>query len=305
MLLDVRNIAKDFGSTSIFGKRAVGFQAVADVSFGLEQGRTLGVIGESGAGKSTVGRMIARLIEPSAGQIIFRDRNLLALSRADMRAMRAHLQMIFQDPYSSFDPLMTVGASIAEPLLIHKGQRRSEAWPRVIELLERVGMGEEHANRYPRELSGGQLQRAAIARALTTTPALIICDEPVAALDVLVRAQVLELMRDIQKDFGVSYLFITHDLSLLKVVAHDVCVMQRGRVVELADVDSILNRPREDYTRSLLRAIPRLPARGSRDAGRAGTILHLPVGGPAAEGKSAQRGKGQESGKGYSGNGTA
>lgn len=273
MLLEAKNLSKSFGSVSFFGMRAEGVRAVSDVSLVLDRGRTLGVIGESGAGKSTVGRMIARLIEPDAGSVMFEGRDLLKLSGREMRRMRKNVQMIFQDPYSSFDPRMTIGASIAEPLLIHKGLHRAKAWPRVVELLERVGMGEDYAVRYPRELSGGQLQRAAIARALTTTPALIICDEPVAALDVLVRAQVLQLMLDIQKEFGVSYLFITHDLSLLRIIAQDVCVMRRGQVVEQADVNTILTAPQQEYTRDLLRAIPRLPE---------GVIGSNPV--PAVEG---------------------
>jgi ABC-type glutathione transport system ATPase component len=263
-LLEVRNLEKAFARRTGVRMQKSSVRAVADVSFDLEAGETLGLIGESGAGKSTTGRLVARLIKPDSGSVLFDGTELLKLSTAEMRKQRAQLQMIFQDPYGSLDPRVTVGSSIGEPLLIHQGMSRGDRDEHVAAMMTRVGLSPRYMGRYPRELSGGQLQRAAIARALTTTPKLIICDEPVAALDVLVRAQVLNLMKDLQAEFKLSYLFITHDLSLLRVLAERVCVMRYGEIVDRGTVDEIFADPNHEYTRELLTAIPKLVPKASR-----------------------------------------
>ena len=214
------------------------------------------MVGESGAGKSTTGRLVLRLIEPDAGSVTFGGTNVLALPAAELRAMRRRMQMIFQDPFGSLDPRVPIGESVAEPLFVHFRTKHAERLERAAALLERCGMGRQHLGRYPADLSGGQLQRAAIARALTLSPQLIVADEPVAALDVSVRAQVLNLMKELQEEFGMAYLFITHDLALVEVIADRVAVMRRGEIVEEGSVERIFAAPEHDYTRELLAAIP-------------------------------------------------
>ncbi|ROO87471.1 oligopeptide transport system ATP-binding protein [Actinocorallia herbida] len=253
------------------GRPARYFDAVKDVSFEIGRGETLGIVGESGAGKSTVGRLVLRLVEADTGAIRYDGQDLRELSGRGMRSMRSHMQMIFQDPFSSLDPRMTVGAAVAEPLRLHKGLKGAELEHRVLDLLQRVGMRADHLDRYPREFSGGQLQRIAIARALATDPEFIVCDEPVAALDVSIQAQVLNLLLDLQAERGLSYLFISHDLSLVRFLAHRVAVMSQGAIVETGTAEEIFAEPAHAYTRKLLSAIPEpRPTRVSRWPGSAG-----------------------------------
>lgn len=256
-LLEVTNLTKSFSTRRDFLGRKTGWtHAVQDVSFTLDAGECLAVVGESGAGKSTVGRMVLRLIEPDSGTVTFDGEDVRAAKPARLREMRRGMQMIFQDPHSSLDPRMTVADAVAEPLLVHSDLDRVARTQRVRELLDKVGIGSRYLGRYPAELSGGQLQRVAIARALTLEPKMIVCDEPVAALDVSVRAQVLNLLRDLQEELGLAYLFVCHDLALIEVIADRVMVMRAGEVVETGTVSDIYDHPREDYTRKLLEAIP-------------------------------------------------
>ena len=232
------------------GRAGDPFHAVRGVSFTLAAGETLALVGESGAGKSTTGRLLLRLIEPDAGRITFDGTDVLALSADELRATRRRMQMIFQDPFGSLDPRVPIGESVAEPLLVHFRMKHGERLDRAAALLERCGMGRHHLGRYPADLSGGQLQRAAIARALTLSPQLIVADEPVAALDVSVRAQVLNLMKELQEEFGMSYLFITHDLALVEVIADRIAVMQHGEIVEEGSVERSSRHPSMTTRRS-------------------------------------------------------
>jgi peptide/nickel transport system ATP-binding protein/oligopeptide transport system ATP-binding protein len=240
-----------------FGKREP-VHAVRDVDLTVRRGETVAVVGESGAGKSTVGRMALRLVEPDAGRVEFEGVDVLGLSRTELRRLRPRMQMIFQDPFSSLNPTMTVADSVGEPLLVQGGTAAAERHERVADLLVRVGLDAEFGERFPRELSGGQLQRVAIARAISTSPSLIVCDEPVAALDLSIRGQVLNLLLDLQAETGVAYLFISHDLSVVEHFAHRVAVMKAGELVELGDTRQVFDSPRHPYTRSLLEAVPRI-----------------------------------------------
>jgi ABC-type glutathione transport system ATPase component len=256
-LLHVSSLTKRYPDRwSVFGRPTGWTTALHDVGFTLEAGETLALVGESGAGKSTTGRIVVRLIEPDQGEVRFEGADVLGLDRRQLRAYRESVQMIFQDPFGSLDPRVTVGDSVAEPLLVHYDMPRRERTERAADLLARVGLPRRVLDRYPAELSGGQLQRIAIARALTLHPKLIVCDEPVAALDVSVRAQVLNLMKDLQDEFGIALLFITHDLALVEVIADRVAVMRAGRIVEVGPVDKIFADPSDPYTRKLLAAIP-------------------------------------------------
>ncbi len=256
-LLHVSSLTKRYPDRwSVFGRPTGWTTALHDVGFTLEAGETLALVGESGAGKSTTGRIVVRLIEPDHGEVRFEGADVLGLDRRELRAYRESVQMIFQDPFGSLDPRVTVGDSVAEPLLVHYDMPRRERTERAADLLARVGLPRRVLDRYPAELSGGQLQRIAIARALTLHPKLIVCDEPVAALDVSVRAQVLNLMKDLQDEFGIALLFITHDLALVEVIADRVAVMRAGRIVEVGPVDKIFADPSDPYTRQLLAAIP-------------------------------------------------
>jgi len=257
-LLDVRGLVKHFGLKSgALGRISGVVRAVDGVDFHVEEGETLAIVGESGCGKSTVGRLVLRLIEPTAGQVHFEGDDLLALDQDQMRARRRRLQVIFQDPYASLNPRMTVGAMLGEPLWLHRlvGNQRQRS-ERVAELLELVGLRPDHVRRYPHEFSGGQRQRIAIARALAVEPRLIVADEPVSALDVSIQAQVINLMRELQKRFGLAYIFISHDLAVVKHIADRIAVMYLGRIVETATADELFRSPRHPYTRALLSAVP-------------------------------------------------
>jgi ABC-type oligopeptide transport system ATPase subunit len=255
--VEVSGLRKSFPARrNLIGRVVERTQAVQDVEFTVGAGETLGIVGETGAGKSTVGRMVLRLIEPDEGSVRMFGEDVLSLRPAEMRALRKRAQMIFQDPFSSLDPRMVVKEQIGEALTVHEGLKGAERDDRVLELLQRVGMRSDHLDRYPREFSGGQLQRIAIARALTTEPDFIVCDEPVAALDVSIQAQVLNLLLDLQAERGIGFLFISHDLSLVRFLAHRTVVMQRGRIVEQGPTEQLFSDPQHPYTRSLVAAIP-------------------------------------------------
>jgi oligopeptide transport system ATP-binding protein len=268
-LLEASSLSKRFASKrDLLGRVRVWETAADDVSFTLDPGETLALVGESGAGKSTTGRLVLRLIEPDSGRVTFDGVELSGLSGGELRRMRRRMQMIFQDPFSSLDPRVSVGDSVAEPLLVHETASAAQRRRRAAEMLERVGLSARDLDRYPSEFSGGQLQRIAIARALTLKPALIVCDEPCAALDVSVRAQVINLMKDLQDDFGIAYLFISHDLGLVEAIADRIAVMSHGRIEETGTVEQIFRSPQSEYTRELIAAIPLpIPRRGRPRAG--------------------------------------
>jgi oligopeptide transport system ATP-binding protein len=261
-LLQVEGLVKHFPiRKGLFGKADGAVRAVDGVSFTLQAGQTLGVVGESGCGKSTLGRLVLRLIEPSAGHVVFAGTELGVLNAAELRVQRRAMQIIFQDPYSSLNPRMTVGQILAEPLRLH-GLHQGRHKERVAELLRTVGLAPEHAQRYPHEFSGGQRQRVGIARALAVEPQLIVCDEAVSALDVSVQAQVVNLLQDLQQRLGLAYIFIAHDLAVVKHIASHIAVMYLGRIVELAPKQQLFAQPRHPYTQALLAAIPEpIPAR--------------------------------------------
>ncbi|HLE78719.1 MAG TPA: dipeptide ABC transporter ATP-binding protein [bacterium] len=264
-ILEVKDLYKHFPITKGFiMQRQVGaVKAVDGVSFSIRRGETLGLVGESGCGKTTTGRVILRLMEPTSGDAYFEGRNIFTLGKEDLRRMRRDMQIIFQDPYSSLNPRMTVGDIVGEPLEIHNLARGKEKLRRVQELLEVVGLSPYHTNRYPHEFSGGQRQRIGIARALAVNPKLIICDEPVSALDVSIQAQVLNLLEELQKEFGLTYLFIAHDLSVVKHISDRIAVMYLGRIVELSDTLELFENPQHPYTEALLSAVP-IPDPGMR-----------------------------------------
>lgn len=254
-LLRVRDLSKSYPGR-VKGLRRERVRVVDDVGLDLAAGRCLAVVGESGAGKSTLGRMVLRLVEPDSGTIELDGTDLMTLGAADLRRRRRDMQMVFQDPYSSLDPRMTVAQSIAEPFRAHGLPDGTTAAAEVDRLLGLVGLSTGYADRYPAALSGGQLQRVSIARALALRPRLLVLDEPVTALDVSVRAQVINLLLDLKDQFDLAYLFICHDLSVVETIADEVMVMRSGRVVESGDVDQVFNRPQDAYTRELLAAAP-------------------------------------------------
>ena len=251
VLLEVKNLKKYFKVPNGY------LHAVDDVSFTLERGKTLGIVGESGCGKSTTGRAILRLIEPTAGEVIFEGRDITTLNKSQMRDMRKDMQIIFQDPFSSLDPRQTVSQAIEEPLKINGIIKdKNERLERVMELMKTVGLAERLVNTYPHELDGGRRQRIGIARALAMNPKFIVCDEPVSALDVSIQAQILNLMKEIQEDLGLTYMFITHDLSVINHFADDIGVMYLGRMIEKAPTETLFEKPLHPYTNALLSAIP-------------------------------------------------
>src|SRR5215218_10195013 len=257
-LLVVDNLVKHFPVTRgiIFQKEVASVKAVDGVSFAVRKGETLGVVGESGCGKSTMARCIMRLLDPTGGSIVFDGRDITHLGRADMRPIRRELMMIFQDPYASLNPRKRVGFIIAEALEVHKLGTDAEIKRRVQELLEVVGLNPEHYNRFPHEFSGGQRQRIGVARALAVNPKLIVCDEPVSALDVSVQAQILNLLKDLQDEFGLTYVFIAHDLNVIRHISDRILVMYLGHVVEEATREELYRHPRHPYTGALLSAVP-------------------------------------------------
>ncbi len=263
-LIEIRNLTKVFAHQgAAFGKPGSGgVRAVDDVSLDIHAGETLGLVGESGSGKSTLGRLILRLIEPTSGTITLEGRDLLRASHSEMRHLRRDLQIIFQDPFASLDPRYRVEDIVAEPLLIHasKGQNGGSVRTRVAELLRAVGLDESVLRRYPHEFSGGQRQRIGIARALALRPKFIVCDEPVSALDVSVAAQIVNLLSKLQREFGLTYLFISHSMPVVRYLSTRIAVMYRGKLVEVGDTESITSRPEHPYTRSLLAATPQLLA---------------------------------------------
>jgi len=261
-LLEIRSLTKVFPlGESVFGGSAKGeVRAVDNVSLDIQSGETLGLVGESGSGKSTLGRLVLRLIEPTSGKIMFEGRDLLAAGHAEMRRLRRDMQIIFQDPFGSLDPRMRVEDVISEPLIVHERTDASARRARVAELLRAVGLDQSALRRFPHEFSGGQRQRIGIARALALRPKFIVADEPVSALDVSVGAQIVDLMAQLQREFGLTYLFISHSMPVVRYLATRIAVMYRGQVVEVGTTEQITERPNHRYTRSLLEATPEVMA---------------------------------------------
>jgi peptide/nickel transport system ATP-binding protein len=257
-ILEVINVEKEYFSTAGFFGKKTGFKAVNDVSFKLYEGETLGLVGESGCGKSTLGNAILQLDKATAGQIVYRGQDITKLGKTAIKKLRKEIQIIFQDPYSSLNPRIPVGKAIMEPMKVHRLHRDDkERKAKTIEILERVGLGEEYFNRYPHEFSGGQRQRIGIARTIALQPKLIVCDESVSALDISVQAQVLNLLNELKENFGFTYIFISHDLAVVKYMSDQVLVMNKGKIEEIADADELYANPQKEYTKMLIEAIPK------------------------------------------------
>jgi len=278
--MEVEGLVKHFPVRAGFLGRRAHVHAVDDVSFQLAAGETLALVGESGCGKSTTGRLVLRLIEPTAGSVRFDGRDLGALGDRELRAARRDMQIIFQDPYSSLNPRMTIGQMLEEPLMLH-GFANGRHRERVAEVLQLVGLAPEHARRYPHQFSGGQRQRIGIARAIAVEPRLVVCDEPVSALDVSIQAQVVNLLRDLQRRLGLAYLFIAHDLAVVKHISDRVAVMYLGRIVEIGTKREVFDNPRHPYTHALLSAIPIPDPRARRDRLVIGGDVPSPVDPPS------------------------
>jgi peptide/nickel transport system ATP-binding protein/oligopeptide transport system ATP-binding protein len=258
-LIEVRDLVKHFPLTQgiIFRKQVGAVQAVDGVSFDVIEGETLGIVGESGCGKSTTARLVTRLLEPTSGEVHYQGTDIAHMSRADLKPLRRDMQMIFQDPYSSLNPRKTVGSIIGEPFIIHEVERdEGKRKKRVQELMDTVGLNPEHYNRFPHEFSGGQRQRIGVARAIALKPKLVVADEPVSALDVSIQAQVINLLEELQSELGLTIIFIAHDLSVVRHVCDRIAVMYLGKIVELADADALFEHPRHPYTGALLSAVP-------------------------------------------------
>jgi oligopeptide/dipeptide ABC transporter ATP-binding protein len=276
MVLEVRDLSVDYPGTGLIG-RGRPVPAVTGVSLSLGRGETLGLVGESGSGKSTIGRAILGLVRPSAGRILFQGKDITDAGRRERRRLAAQIQVVFQDPLGSLSPVRTVGQTLAEPLTTHRRLPRAEVYDRVADMLRRVGLSPDMGRRYPVQLSGGQRQRVAIARALMLDPAVVVCDEPTSALDLSVQAQVLNLLLDLQQQLGLSYLFISHDIAVVRHMSHRVAVLLHGQVMDIGDVDIVTVHPRHPYTAALLAAAPvpdparQAARRAARRAGRSGT----------------------------------
>jgi ABC-type oligopeptide transport system ATPase subunit len=255
-LLEVRHLVKEFGRKGTLLRKASVVRAVDDVSFSIEEGETFGLVGESGSGKTTTGRCILRLVEPTSGEVRFRGEDVLAFSRSRLREARRQMQIVFQDPFSSLNPRMRVGSIVEEPLVIHRSGSKAERRARVAELFELVGLDPAQTTRYPHQFSGGQRQRIGLARALALNPSLVIADEPVSALDVSIQAQVVNLLMDLQQRLKLTYLFIAHDLRLVRHICSRVAVMYLGKIVEMGPTERLFEAPAHPYTRALLSAIP-------------------------------------------------
>jgi oligopeptide transport system ATP-binding protein len=256
-LLEIRNLKKHFPvGEGLFSRNKGAVKAVDGVNLAVNEGETLGLVGESGCGKSTLGRTILRLIEPTGGEVFFQGKNLLAMSQRELRDMRREMQIIFQDPYASLNPRMRVGDIVGEGLEIHKLAKGKAKRERVMELLHQVGLREDHYGRYPHEFSGGQRQRIGIARALAVSPKFIVCDEPVSSLDVSIQAQIINLLQELQEKLRLTYLFISHDLRVVEHISHRVAIMYLGKVVEIANSETIYRDAKHPYTRALLSAVP-------------------------------------------------
>jgi len=277
VILTVTDLQKHFPvRKGILWEKTVGYvKAVDGVSFSIPEGKTLGLVGESGSGKSTTGYCILQLLKPTGGSILFQGKELTELKKEELRRMRQDMQIVFQDPYSSLDPRMTVGGIVAEPLEVHGIGTRKGRTETVRRLLEVVGFNPNYTNRYPHEFSGGQRQRIGVARALALNPKLIICDEPVSALDVSIQAQILNLLKDLQRDFGLTYLFISHDLAVVRTMSDEIAVMNQGKLVEVGPAEQVYTSPKDEYTRALFAAVPVPDPRRQRERRAERTRLKL------------------------------